>query len=222
MNLTTATRHIAASASNDVAASMDTNHADTSDAASSTGPRSTGRRGHRVRSYLVASVAAMAAIVGLASNAHADTMYLNGSESTAYVGGDNLTHKLTILPTALQMSNYPNGQYVVYRVIARDVTYSASTPWSYYAWSRGYTVDGRSTYTSCDVSSCEQMENNTAVSLPIVVLQGVAGHRYQVGVQFAYLIGSSYSYATSIPTTYNNIVWSQGVSFTLPSADART
>jgi hypothetical protein len=181
------------------------------------------RRGaHRLVSVGALVIAAtVGALVVNTGTALADSLYNNGSISTATAASNTATHRITVSATAQQMTGYTNGQVLSTQLVTRDDTYSSNGAFTYYGWRTPSTINGTTTTQQCDVFSCETLTLIGAATLNGFSLTGVAGHSYEVWVGFAYWTGSSYTYVWVRADCAVTVI-SQGQSLTVHGYFCRT
>lgn len=155
---------------------------------------------------LVSGVAAAVVLLLLAASPASAAINYYGAYASAFAGSSTVTHSFMVSPSTTPMTGWETGQAVSYRVAARDRTYATAGAWSTFAWQAPRTVTKSST-TVCSsnndydiilggATACTNITADTSqTGLGSFTVNGQAGHRYEVIVQMAYLLGSGYSYS---------------------------
>jgi hypothetical protein len=185
------------------------------------------RRGS-ARPIIAGVVAVLAMLIMMTAPASAAVNYY-GAVGSATVSSSTVSHLMRVTPSTTPMAGHEQGQWVIYHVAARDVTYSTPGAWKVYAWQGPFWVT-KSSSVSCvqtpeDLGSgCTNIVTDTSLTtLGGFTISGYALHRYEVQVEFGYAVGNSYypSGWFKANDCFNTYVL-QGVTFNRQGANCAT
>jgi hypothetical protein len=136
----------------------------------------------RRAAFVAAAIAAL--VMGTAPLASADSTWLDGQITSSGTVCDYNSRLIQVSASASQMSNFPNGQYVRYRIWTQDVASGQtflSASWSAWQW-----IDGRVGMSGVGVEGAWVIQ---AKPLGTTNLYGVPGHGYRVVVEYDWWTG---------------------------------